>query len=178
MQPIRHVDRSLAAPSGSRPTSSNRSSRKANISDLRAYYWAGPGWEAALKEARSLVESGTAIKAAAASVGWNEKELIEALKGEAHPILDQVSKPIMKKTGAEAAQEQGQGARPRPEEGAYESQTLYEIQMMTVREVAAAIRMPYERCYLALQRAGTKFQKAWSERPRGLLIKDRLPGCR
>lgn len=157
MQPIRHIDRSLAAPSGSRQASSDHSGRK-NVNDLRAFYWAGPGWESALKEARDLVQSGSSIKVAAVFVGWSEKDLIEALKGEAHPIFDQVPKPI-KKRAPRPLKNRVKGLGPVPKKALRRARQLYEIQYMTVREVAKAINMPYERCYLALQRAGTKFRR-------------------
>jgi len=158
VQPIRHVDRSLAAPGGSRPASADQSGKK-SVTDLRAFYWAGPGWEAALKEARALIESGSSIKAAAASVGWAEKDLIEALKGEAHPILDQAAKPVVKKRAPRPLKNRVKGLGPIPKKTLMRAKQLYEIQFMTVREVAKAINMPYERCYLALQRAGTKFRR-------------------
>lgn len=158
MQPIRPVDRSLAAQSGSRPASPDRSRRK-NVSDLRAFYWAGPGWEAALKEARGLIQGGASVKAAATHVGWAEKDLVEALSGDGQPILDQIAKPVVKKRPPRplAKRVKGLGRINKKEQAL--AKRLYALEYMTVREVAEALERPYESTYLVLIRAGVKFRR-------------------
>jgi hypothetical protein len=158
VQPIRFVDRALASRGGSRQPPSDRSSRK-NVGDLRAYYWSGPGWEAALKEARALVEGGSSVKQAAAAVGWNEKDLVEALKGDGQPVPDQVANPVVKKRPPRPLKNRVKGLGPMPRKTLARAKQLYAVQVMTVREVAEVIGFPYEKMYLALLRAGTKFRR-------------------
>ena len=158
MQPIRVVDRSLASHSGSRQPPSDHAGRK-NVGDLRAYYWSGPGWEAALKEAKSLVKGGMGLKQAAAAVGWTEKDLTEALKGDGQPGLEMVQKPAVKRRPPRPVKGRVKGLGPISEKVLKRAKRLYAIEYMTVREVAETIGFPYEKCYLALQRAGTKFRR-------------------
>jgi len=94
---------------------------------------------------------------AAASVGWNEKDLIEALKGEM-PVLDQVAKPIKKRAPRPLKNRvKGLGRVSKKEEKL--AVRLYTIEYMTIREVAETIGKPYESTYLLCIRAGVKFRR-------------------
>ncbi len=157
MQPIRPVDRSLAAPGGSRPVPPD-SSRKKSVNDLRAYYFAGPGWDEALREAREQIESGASVKSAAAHVGWSEKNLLDALKGESNSVFEQLARPV-KKRAPRPLKNRVKGLAKASKKDMKLVKHLYSVEYMTIREISEAIERPYESTYLLAIKAGVKFRR-------------------
>lgn len=160
MKSIRIVDRALAASTGPGGSYFDPVGKKKSVEDQRAYFWSGPGWDAALKEAKAELAAGTSLKGAAAAVGWTEQMLVEALAGSGCPCpaVDEkpyVSRPRTKRT----LKQRVQGLHDVSKNELMRARRFYEDEFMTVRETAKAMRLPYERCYLLLIKARTKFRR-------------------
>lgn len=165
MKSIRIIDRLDAGfhssgTSGGGGRSADGPVGKRSVEDMRAFFWSGPGWDAAFKEAKQLLDEGATIKDAASSVGWTEKTLREALAGSGHPSLEEIGRappprPRIKRT----LKQRVEGLADVPSAMLKKAKRLYEVEYCTVRETAKILGLPYERTYLVLIRAGTRFRR-------------------
>jgi hypothetical protein len=156
---VRIVDRTLAALSGNGGSYLDPKGAKRSVEDQRAYFWSGPGWDAALREAKEEIAAGTSVKGAAAAVGWTEQMLIEALTGSGQPPPSNdppiVVRPRVKRT----LKQRVLGLHDVSKKEIERAKRLYEDDFCTVRETAKSMRLPYEKTYLILLRGKTKFRR-------------------
>lgn len=135
---------------------------KPSVDDKRSYYWNGPGWYAAYNEACRLMEkSGLSIEKAAPQVGWTAEDLDAAIKRGGKPP-DQPLTPDdfrPRERAKRTVKQRVAGLHGVSQETQDLARRLYEVEIMTVREVAKALDEPYEKTYLILNLAKTKFRR-------------------
>lgn len=160
MRSVRIIDRGLAAaPVHDSVVRSASDPRRPSVEDRRSFYWAGPGWTAAFEEAKRLVRNGSDQRAAAASVGWTEQELKEAIERNGEPPALDPDAPLMRERPRRTVKQRVEGLHDISDKTLRLARRLYEIEIMTVREVSRAISEPYEKTYLILIKAGTEFRR-------------------
>lgn len=136
---------------------------KPSIDDKRSYYWNGPGWFAAYNEARRLMEkSGLSIEKAAPQVGWTAEDLAAAIQRGGKPpdqplAVEDDFRP--RERAKRTVKQRVAGLHGVSQETQDLARRLYEVEIMTVREVAKALGEPYEKTYLVLNLAKTKFRR-------------------
>jgi hypothetical protein len=133
-----------------------------SIEQKRDYYWSGPGWHLAYNEACRLLSAGESIADAAAAVGWTKQDLEDARKRGGTPPKrtkedEEAFKP--RERARRTVKQRVAGLRNVDPKKAKLAKRLYEIEVMTVREVARTLGEPYEKTYLILILAGTKFRR-------------------
>lgn len=169
MHTVRIIDRGSAQQHGLVPVSGHDTSRRAgddpgkpSVEEKRSYYWSGPGWVSAYNEARRLMATGLSVERAAAQVGWSKEELEEAIARdgkppEFQPGADDDFKP--RDRPRRTVKQRVAGLHGVSKETQDLARRLYEVENMTVREVAEALGEPYEKTYLILILASTKFRR-------------------
>lgn len=159
MRSVRTVDRGLAAPLGHE--SAGRGAfdpKRPSVESKRLFYWSGPGWQAAFDETQKLMADGMSQREAAAAVGWDEQELKDALERKGLPPEPDLDAPKMRERPRRTVKQRVAGLHDISEKLMRRARRHYEIEFMTVREVSRAIDEPYEKTYLILIKAGTKFR--------------------
>ena len=166
MRSVRIVDRGSAGrwpeDSGSgRDHSGDDPSSRPSILDKRTYYWSGPGWVTAYEEARRLMKGGTALREAAAAVGWTETDLRSAIARRGKPPdPSKIDTAVtLHERPRRTVKQRVDGLKSVSKKILKLAKRYYEVENMTVRETAKALEEPYERTYLILIRAGTKFRR-------------------
>lgn len=124
-----------------------------------AFYWSGPGWTAAYEEARRQLDTGASLRDAAAAVGWTEQELKEAISRNGAPSQAASEIPPPRERPKRTVKQRVEGLHDVSDKTLRLARRLYELEIMTVREVSRAIDEPYEKTYLILIKAGTKFRR-------------------
>lgn len=169
MRSVRIVDRSSAQQHGLVPVSGAPASRrqddepgKPSVDEKRSYYWNGPGWIAAYNEAKRLLATGLAVDRVAPQIGWSKEQLEEALRSggvppEPKPGSDDEFKP--RERPRRTVKQRVAGLHGVSVEKQRLARHYYEVEIMTVREVAKALNEPYEKTYLILILAKTKFRR-------------------
>jgi len=187
LRTVRIVDRGSAQQHGLVPVSGSDTRRrgqddepgKPSIDDKRSYYWNGPGWLAAYNEARRLMASGLSADRAAPQVGWSTDDLDTAIKrGGAppeQPLAAEEFRP--RERPSRTVKQRVAGLHGVSQETQKLARRLYEVEIMTVREVAKALGEPYEKTYLILILAKTKFRRPGRRGSSGTYdIYDETPG--
>lgn len=171
MRTVRIVDRGSAQQHGLVPAPSRDVSRrvreedpgKPSVDDKRSYYWNGPGWFAAYNEARRLMDkSGLSIEKAAPQVGWTAEDLAAAIQRGGKPpdqplAAEDDFRP--RERAKRTVKQRVAGLHGVSQATQDLARRLYEVEVMTVREVAKALEEPYEKTYLILNLAKTKFRR-------------------
>lgn len=166
MRTVRIVDRGIAQQHGIVSAASQPMSKdpgRPSVDEKRAYYWSGPGWIAAFNEARRLLANGFSSEKAALQVGWTKEDLEEALRRDGKP-------PDPPPPGSpddfrprerprRTVKQRVAGLHGISKETQELARRYYETEVMTVREVAKALGEPYEKTYLILILAKTKFRR-------------------
>lgn len=162
MKTFRSVDKALAAGDGETPPAKvfRRTDARPSVEERFEYYWSGEGWHRALTEAKRLIENGKTFEHAASNVGWTENELRIAIRRGRPPKAkavapEQAARDRPKRT----VKQRVEGLKDVDRQVMARARRLYEIEIMTVREVARVISQPYEKTYLILKKAGTKFRR-------------------
>lgn len=132
-----------------------------SIADRRAFYWSGPGWVMAYEEARRLMKAGTGLREAAAAVGWSETDLRAAIarKGRPPSPADVEAAVTLHERPRRTVKQRVEGLKDVSQKTLKLARRYYEVENMTVREVARALCEPYERTYLLLIKANTRFRR-------------------
>ena len=133
---------------------------KPTVEDKRSYYWNGPGWHAAYNEARRLMDAGLAVDRAASQVGWTTSELEAAIGRDGQPpgaLEPEDFRP--RERPRRTVKQRVEGLQGVSQEIQSLARRLYEVEIMTVREVAKTLELPYEKCYLVLIKANTAFRR-------------------
>ncbi len=163
MRSVRIVDRGSAAqgPEGSGSGRPDDDSARPTVADKRAYYWSGPGWVLAYEEARRLMRTGSSLRDAASSVGWSEADLRSAIgrKGKPPEPSTVFSAVVPHERPRRTVKQRVAGLKNVSQQTLRLARRYYEVECMTVREVARALEEPYEKTYLVLIKAGTKFRR-------------------
>lgn len=160
MRSVRTVDRGLAAPLGHESAGRGANDpKRPTVESKRLFYWSGPGWQAAFDETRRLMGDGLSIREAAAAVGWDEQELKDALERNGQPPAPELDAPKLRERPRRTVKQRVAGLHDIGEKLMRRARRHYEIEFMTVREVSRAIDEPYEKTYLILIKAGTKFRR-------------------
>ncbi len=140
---------------------SAQESRRRVIEAKIEFYSRGPGWLAAYEEACSLIKSGENIGDAAASVGWKEEDLKSAIRRKGKP--PKPSKEVVvvqiRERARRTVKQRVDGLKNVTKKMLKLAKHYYEIEGMTVREVARTLEAPYEKIYLILHLANTKFRR-------------------
>lgn len=167
MRTVRIVDRGSALQHGLVPTATGTPSHKdlgkPSVDEKRAYYWSGPGWVAAYNEARRLMDSGLPAEKAAPQVGWTKEELEAAIRRggmpPAPPPAGSADDFKPRERPRRTVKQRVAGLHGVSKETQDLARRYYETEVMTVREVAKALGEPYEKTYLILILAKTKFRR-------------------
>lgn len=165
MRPVRIVDRGSAAQGPEGSSGSSRSDHddtgRPSILEKRAYYWSGPGWVLAYEEARRMMRGGCSLREAAAAVGWTEEDLRSAIgrKGKPPDPSSVSSAVVPHERPRRTVKQRVAGLKSVSQQTLRLAKRYYEVECMTVREVARALEEPYEKTYLVLIKAGTKFRR-------------------
>lgn len=170
MRTVRIIDRGSAQQHGLVPVPSRDVSKrvreddpgKPSVDDKRSYYWNGPGWFAAYNEACRLMDkAGLSIEKAATQVGWSAEDLASAIKRGGkppdQPLAEDDFRP--RERAKRTVKQRVAGLHGVSQETQDLARRLYEVEIMTVREVAKALCEPYEKTYLILNLAKTKFRR-------------------
>lgn len=123
------------------------------------YFWSGPGWKRALAEAQRLESNGVPREQIAEAVGWTDDELAFALKKNKPQLVEEAPKKIIRDRPRRTVKQRVESLKDIDKSLMGMAKRFYEIEVMTVREVCRAIDQPYEKTYLILKKARTKFRR-------------------
>jgi hypothetical protein len=161
LRTFRPIDRSLASHGDAEDAQPRRrDDKRPSVEDKFAYYWSGQGWHLALTEARKLLVNGVAHDEVATNVGWSVNELrIAVRRGRPPKANPEPPDPVSRERPKRTVMQRVEGLKDVDDKTMARARRLYEIEIMTVREVARTIEQPYEKTYLILKKAGTKFRR-------------------
>lgn len=143
-----------------------------SVEEKIAYYQTGPGWFAALKEAWKLIGEGEDPREVAKAVGWTDRELKRAMQTGKPRKTPDPFEPILQEEerAPRTLKQRVESLVDIPRALMKRARHLYEIEFMTIKEVASALNQPTERTHLILIKANTKFRRG------GRRSHDQLPG--
>lgn len=158
---IRIRDRELAASAGLMEDERRRVTRnqdeRPSVEEKIDHYRRGGGWQKALEWANEALAGDMPIKDVALGVGWSEEELVEAIRTQIAPSAEEL--PKRRERPCRTVRQRVKALTGVNKKIMKRAKRLYEVEFMTVREVSDTISEPYEKTYLILNKAGTKFRR-------------------